>query len=169
MPLNTGKNNSKKRNRHGAEGLYYSLSTNCIYDFKALPDCEYFGSKWEHRVYMAVRQMVPDECISLHEIIPMKPATERYKPMGLNVDIVTRPSASHPWVPYLLIDPKGEILPEFKRNVKLLEYFNPEAYSKLLVVGDYEPLKIDQYLSTIQLHTLLNFLQSHKLKTVSIV
>lgn len=160
---------AKRGNRHGAKGLYYSRSTNCIYEFKALPDCEYFGSQWEHRVYMAVRQMVPDECISLHEIVPMKPQTSLYPAMGLNVDIITRPTASHPWVPFILIEPKGEVLPEFRRNIKFLEYFNPEAYSKLLVVGDYEPLKIDDRVSTIQLHTLLNFLQSHKLKTVSVV
>jgi hypothetical protein len=158
----------KRGNKYGAEGVWYSRSTNCIYEFKSLPDCVFFGSKWEHRVYMAVRQIIPDECISLHEVFPMKPATEKYKAMGLNVDIVTRPSLVHAWVPFILIEPKGIPTPEFKRNLQFLEYFNSEAYSKLLVIGDYEPLKIDERVSTIQLHTLLNFLQSFKLKTVSV-
>lgn len=160
---------TKKRNKYGAEGLWYSRLTNCIYDFKALPDCVYFGSKWEHRCYMAVRQIIPDECISLHETIPMKPATERYRAMGLNVDIVTRPTVNHSWVPYVLIEPKGIPTSEFKRNLQFLEFFNPEAYSRLLVIGDYEPLRIDDRVTTVPLHQLLNFLQSFKLKTVATV
>lgn len=160
---------TKKRNKYGAEGVWYSRSTNCIYDFKAIPDCVYFGSKWEHRVYMAVRQIIPDECISLHEIIPMKPATERYKAIGLNVDIVLHPSVKYPWVPHVLIEPKGIPTPEFKRSLQFLEFFNPEAYSRMLVVGDYEPLKIDERMTTVPLHQLLIFLQSFQLKTVTTV
>jgi hypothetical protein len=96
---------------------------------------EYFPSKLEARVFLILRKVIGVKNFTSQFAVEVKPKTEVYKPIYWKVDFKIHE-------PFTLIEAKGESLPEFKRNLQYLQFFNPINFGQLIVVKT-EREKID--------------------------
>ncbi|HEY9660523.1 MAG TPA: hypothetical protein V6C65_18875 [Allocoleopsis sp.] len=86
-----------------------------------------FDSKLEAETYIALRQVVPDSGILRQHKVLIKPTSANYKSLHWRCDF---------YIPRmgLYIESKGEILREFKLQLQMLDFHNPQVYQDLMIV-----------------------------------
>jgi hypothetical protein len=149
-------------NKYNAKGVYYSPSTQQTYPMRALPDCLFFGSQWEFKVYqcLAYTLTIPGECLILQSELLLKPATAKYPAMTWRCDFEVKPTEKYPFIPGFLVEAKGIPTPQFKRDIQFFEYNYQESFHRLLVVGDHPSEKIDKNIRTITMNDLIFIVRS---------
>lgn len=152
--------NRQKTNQKGAKALWFSPSTFQTYAYQALPDCLFFGSTLEFETYRRLALSgIPFEYLKTQVNFEIKPKTDRYPVLNWRCDLVLDPP-KHSALPYLLIESKGEVTPEFKIKLQFLQYFQPEKYERLVVVTDKKPKRIDAKINSINHDTLLKLIEA---------
>ena len=141
--------------KYGSKALFYNPRTGTTSAFKDTPECLFFASTWEFRVYRELCHLVPQECIKLQYPLVVKPATEKYPKLEWRCDFALAPTEKFQNQFFLLVEAKGLSTGEFRRNLQYLEFFRPDEYKNLVIVRDERlPRKVDKNLSTIDLEGL---------------
>lgn len=124
--------------------------------------CEFdgikFDSKWEFAVYQAIHKHFSKDEIRVHQKILIKPKTTRYKDKFWKCDFAVGDADKGK---FLLIEAKGFPTPDFKRQMQLLDSYNPNLLDKVKIVQGVST-RIDEYFTSItiaQLHQELEKLK----------
>ena len=88
-----------------------------------------FDSRYEAEVYLQLVRRYGSQAIATHFKIPLKPKTEVFKELSWAVDFFVDYKGEG-----LLYEAKGFMTEEFRVKMQLLEWRNPYAYSRLIIV-----------------------------------
>ena len=124
-------------NKYGAKVAYYCESTASIFDTEPMGASIRFDSTFEARVYQVLRRHFPKTSICRQYPLMIKPRTKTYKEIDWKVDFYVNHEKVKCWV-----EAKGIALPEFKRNLQYLQYFNHDAWFQTYIVCQ-DSTKID--------------------------
>jgi hypothetical protein len=127
-------NQSKYRN----QGSYYCRRLHVQFKEKHCDFCNYHPSQLEIDVAKIIDRLVPSECWDTHQKLIVKPGTETYPALHWKVDFSILPTKKYPECPVLHIEAKGYLTPDFMRNIQFLEYFYPDTYRQLILIGKYD-------------------------------
>jgi hypothetical protein len=120
-----------------------------------------FDSKFEFKTYQVIRAHFPKEMIEVHKKVLVKPPTSRYPAKYWRCDFTVGVKAH-----ILLIEAKGFPTKDFKRQMQMLDYFNPTEFSKVRIIQPIST-KIDEYfLKSLTLFELDRTLEIFR-KTIS--
>lgn len=136
----------KKTNLFGAIPAFWCEKSQRLVTEKPLGEHKWFGSTIEAEVYQFLRQHYRRVDIFCQYPLLVKPASKRYPAIDWRVDFKITWRDESGMLKYRYIEVKGIALPEFLRNIQYLEYFSPDDYSKLIIVGG-ETKQIDQNIS----------------------
>lgn len=115
---------SKYNNIH----VYHSNATNarCA---KGKHDL-HFDSELEYATWLALRQLIPNECIKIHYPIALIGS------ITWACDFLVIPTSKYPNMPILLFEAKGIVDDVFKIKAELLKQLLPNAFEKLYLVTE---------------------------------
>jgi hypothetical protein len=117
--------------------------------------CEFegirFDSKWELAVYQAIRKHFSKDEIRVHQKILVKPKTTHYKEKFWKCDFAVGDADFTG--KFLLIEAKGFPTADFKRQLQLLDSYNPNLLDKIRIVQGVST-KVDECFTSITLSEL---------------
>lgn len=124
--------------------------------------CEFegikFDSRWELAVYQAICKHFSKDEIRVHQKILVKPKTTHYKEKFWKCDFAVGNGDTGK---FLLIEAKGFPTVDFKRQLQLLDFHNPNLIDKIRIVQGVTT-RIDECFTSItivQLHRELERLK----------
>jgi hypothetical protein len=153
----------KKENLFGAVPIYWDESRQILVKEKPQSlDCKWFGSTIEGQVYQILRNQYPKNSVICQYPLQIKPPTKAYKGIDWRCDF--RLSARDFQGKLFLrnVEVKGLALPEFRRNIQYLQFFNPDEFSRLIIVGS-ETKKIDDNICQFSLAHFQHLITTGKL------
>lgn len=110
----------KKESKHGSRGLWYSPSLGRIFDEKLVPDCKYFPSILEFKVYKQLVKIFGDSAIKCHKRVTLVPEVKgRNKAVTWDIDF-------HIADYRIYVEAKGSETPEYKIKRELFKHFFTE-------------------------------------------
>ena len=110
----------KKESKHGSKGLWFSPSLGRIFDEKLVPDCKYFPSILEFKVYKQLVKIFGDSAIKCHKRVTLVPEVKgRNKAVTWDIDF-------HIADYRIYVEAKGSETPEYKIKRELFRHFYTE-------------------------------------------
>lgn len=151
-----------QQSKYSAKPVYYSLIDERAYRRKPTEvrnaDLIYFPSTFEYLVYQELKTLVGEQRLHLQVPLKIKPATTIYPELVWHCDfrVYSKDNAN-----YVNFEAKGDATREFKRNLQYLEFFSPDEFSRLMVVGKNNCQWLDSKVHTWTLSTALAYLREH--------
>jgi hypothetical protein len=132
------KDKDQARSKYNNQPCWIFVNSDKIIDAVAgqkPENAEYFPSRLEAKTYLILKKVFGIKNFTSQFAVEVKPKTPIYPAIYWKVDFKVHE-------PFVLIEAKGENLPEFKRNLQYLQLFNPVEFGQLIVVKT-EREKID--------------------------
>jgi hypothetical protein len=154
----------KKSNLFGAKPIFWHERSQRLVEEKPLGVYRWFGSTIEGRVYQLLRMHCSALEITCQYPLEVKPKTKKYPAIDWRVDfsVLVPAKATAGQRTTRHVEVKGIALPDFKRNVQYLQFFNPVAFSRLIIVGE-ETAKIDDNLTQLSFAHFKHLLEKGEL------
>lgn len=119
---------TQKQNTRGSKGLWYSPALNKFFDVKLVPDCIYFASILEFKVYQQLVRYFGRDKIEIHKRVELVPAVKgKNKAITWDIDFFI---SSHS----MYVEAKGNETEVYKIKRELFKYMFPQKI--LLIVKD---------------------------------
>jgi hypothetical protein len=125
-------------NKYGAKIAYWDEFRREIVDVQPERDFKRFDSIFEAKVYQLLRQKYPKNNVVCQYPLRIKPATAKYKELCWAVDFAVTHEKTR-----FYVEAKGLALPEFRRNLQYLQFFNDVAWNNTYIVCETST-RIDQ-------------------------
>ncbi len=133
----------RTNNKYGAVQCYWHEASRSICDEKPLSESIRFDSHFEARCYKVLRAKYPRLAVARQHPLLIKSQTKRYDRLDWKVDFRVHTDDMR-----FNIEAKGIPLPEFKRNLQYLEFFNRDEYLRTWIVCENSQ-KIDEHIRAI--------------------
>lgn len=149
---------SRTNNKFGAVRCWWHEASKTISDSEPISESIRFDSHFEAKCYKVLRQKYPRLAIARQYPLLIKNQTKRYDRLDWKVDFRVHTDAER-----FNIEAKGIPLPEFKRNLQYLEFFNRDEYLRTWIVCENSQ-KIDKHIRALSFKEFCYKLNNNELQ-----